>query len=106
MQHEETIACREGDRGETQGARTCQIFARPGRDPTDPSLLASYRRFNPWFAGIPDTELAAAMLAGDPALCRERLEGMRTDLGLKLPIVDLTGLPFDAARQALDALAP
>jgi alkanesulfonate monooxygenase SsuD/methylene tetrahydromethanopterin reductase-like flavin-dependent oxidoreductase (luciferase family) len=87
-------------------ARTCQIFARPGADPRDPSLLAAYRRFNPWFGAIPDAELAPAILAGDASDCRRRLDALRAELRLALPIVDLTGLASDAARHSLDALAP
>jgi alkanesulfonate monooxygenase SsuD/methylene tetrahydromethanopterin reductase-like flavin-dependent oxidoreductase (luciferase family) len=87
-------------------ARSCQIFARPGEDPADPALLAAYRRFNPWFGGIPDAELAGAVLAGAPADCRRRLDALRAELDLALPILDLTGLSHDAARRALDALAP
>jgi alkanesulfonate monooxygenase SsuD/methylene tetrahydromethanopterin reductase-like flavin-dependent oxidoreductase (luciferase family) len=99
-------ACRAHGRPAGSVARTCQIFARPGEDPADPALLASYRRFNPWFGGIPDAELAGAVLAGDPADCRRRLAALRTELGLALPVLDLTGLAHDAARRALDALAP
>ena len=87
-------------------ARTCQVFARPGADPRDPALLAAYRRFNPWFGAIPDAELAPAILAGEPEACRTRLAALRAELALALPILDLTGLPSDAARRALDALAP
>jgi len=87
-------------------ARTCQIFARPGEDPADPALLAAYRRFNPWFAGIPDAELAGCVLAGDTGDCRRRLEALRRELGLALPTLDLTGLSRDAARRAIDALTP
>jgi hypothetical protein len=98
--------CRALGRAATAIALTCQVFARPGHDPTDPALLAAYRRFNPWFGAIPDAELAGAILAGDPHECRSRLEALRTELHLALPIVDLTGLACDAARRALDALAP
>jgi alkanesulfonate monooxygenase SsuD/methylene tetrahydromethanopterin reductase-like flavin-dependent oxidoreductase (luciferase family) len=87
-------------------ARTCQIFVRPGADPRDPALLAAYRRFNPWFGTVPDTELAPALVAGDPSDCRRRLDALRGELRLALPIADLTGLDSDAARRALDALAP
>lgn len=97
-------ACRALGRPAGSIARTCQIFARPGADPADPALLAAYRRFHPWFGAISDAELAGAVLAGSPAACRERLVALRDELGLALPIVDLTGLPFDAARRALDAL--
>jgi alkanesulfonate monooxygenase SsuD/methylene tetrahydromethanopterin reductase-like flavin-dependent oxidoreductase (luciferase family) len=99
-------ACRALGRSPEAVALTCQVFARPGEDPADPALLAAYRRFNPWFGAIPDAELARAIVAGEPADCRRRLDGLRQELGLALPIVDLTGLPCDAARRALDALAP
>jgi alkanesulfonate monooxygenase SsuD/methylene tetrahydromethanopterin reductase-like flavin-dependent oxidoreductase (luciferase family) len=99
-------ACRKVGRPPGAVARTCQIFARPGADPGDPALLASYRRFNPWFGHIPDAELSRALLAGAPAECRRRLDALRQELDLALPILDLTGLARDAARRALDALAP
>jgi alkanesulfonate monooxygenase SsuD/methylene tetrahydromethanopterin reductase-like flavin-dependent oxidoreductase (luciferase family) len=99
-------ACRALGRPPGTIARTCQVFARPGEDPADPRLLAAYRRFNPWFAAIPDAELAGAVLAGEPAGCRRRLAALRHELGLALPILDLTGLDPDAAQRALDALAP
>ncbi len=87
-------------------ALSCQIFTRPGATPGDPALLASYRRFNPWFGAIPDAQLSAAIVAGPPRECRARLDALRSELQLALPIADLTGLPRDAARRALDALAP
>ena len=99
-------ACRARGRPVATLARTCQIFARPGEDPSDPALLAAYRRFDPWFAAVPDAELAGAILAGDAGDCRQRLDAVAAELGLALAIVDLTGLPRDAARRAIDALAP
>jgi alkanesulfonate monooxygenase SsuD/methylene tetrahydromethanopterin reductase-like flavin-dependent oxidoreductase (luciferase family) len=99
-------ACRALGRTEDAVARTCPVFARPGSDPRDPALLAAYRRFNPWFAAVPDAQLAGAILAGAPADCRRRLDALGEELGLALPIADLTGLAVDAARRALDALAP
>ena len=99
-------ACRKIGRPPGAVARTCQIFARPGEDSGDPALLASYRRFNPWFGDIPDAELSRALLAGAALDCRRRLAALRQELDLALPILDLTGLARDAARRALDALAP
>lgn len=97
-----------GERGRPPGsvALRCQVFVRPGEDPADPALLTCYRRFNPWFGAIPDAELSAAIVAGSPQECRARLAALREELQLELPIIDLTGLPRDAARRALDALAP
>ena len=99
-------ACQALGRPARAVALTCQVFTRPGEDPADPALLTAYRRFNPWFGAIPDAELAGAILAGDPEDCRRRIEALRTELGLALPIIDLTGLAFDAAQRAVDALAP
>jgi alkanesulfonate monooxygenase SsuD/methylene tetrahydromethanopterin reductase-like flavin-dependent oxidoreductase (luciferase family) len=99
-------ACRALGRSEDAVALTCPVFARPGEAPRDPALLAAYRRFNPWFAAVPDAALAGAIVAGAPGDCRRRLDALRDELGLALPIADLTGLGCDAARRALDALAP
>jgi alkanesulfonate monooxygenase SsuD/methylene tetrahydromethanopterin reductase-like flavin-dependent oxidoreductase (luciferase family) len=99
-------ACRALGRKEDAVALACPVFARPGEDPRDPALLAAYRRFNPWFGAVPDAALAAAIAAGAPADCRRRIEALRDELDLALPIADLTGLGSDAARRALDALGP
>jgi alkanesulfonate monooxygenase SsuD/methylene tetrahydromethanopterin reductase-like flavin-dependent oxidoreductase (luciferase family) len=99
-------AFRARGRGGGSLALTCPVFTRPGADPRDPALLAAYRRFNPWFRAVPDVELAGAIVAGEPVECRRRLDALRKELGVALPIVDLTGLPRDAARRALDAVAP
>jgi alkanesulfonate monooxygenase SsuD/methylene tetrahydromethanopterin reductase-like flavin-dependent oxidoreductase (luciferase family) len=99
-------ACRERGRPVGSVALRCPVFVRPGEDPADPALLASYRRFNPWFGAIQDAELLPAIVAGSAADCRARLTTLREELQLELPILDLTGLPRDAARRALDALAP
>jgi alkanesulfonate monooxygenase SsuD/methylene tetrahydromethanopterin reductase-like flavin-dependent oxidoreductase (luciferase family) len=99
-------ACRALGRQEDAVALACPVFARPGADPRDAALLAGYRRFAPWFAAVPDAALAGAIAAGPPADCRRRIEALRDELDLALPIVDLTGLDLDATRRALDALAP
>jgi len=77
-------------------------------DPSaSPSILpAGYRLFDPWFGANPDAELGSAIRAGTPRECPRHLDPLRGELHLALPIVDLTGLVYDAARRALDALAP
>ena len=35
-----------------------------------------------------------------------RIEAIRRDLGVDLPVIDCAGLHYDAARHAIDALAP
>ncbi len=99
-------ACRALGRLPDSVGLSCQVFTRPGEDPGSPALLAAYRRFNPWFGAIPDAQLSPAIVAGPPSECRARLDALRGELHLALPIIDLTGLPCDAARHALDALAP
>ncbi len=99
-------ACTERGRAPRTIARALQIFARPGLAPADPSLLAGFRRFHPWFADVSDVDVPRAVLCGGAAAARAQLERMRSDFGLELPIVDVTGLPAAEAAAALAALAP
>jgi alkanesulfonate monooxygenase SsuD/methylene tetrahydromethanopterin reductase-like flavin-dependent oxidoreductase (luciferase family) len=82
----------------------CWVFARPD-EPLDAALHA-YRRHAPWFRDLTPADAERAVLYGEPARCRERLERMRDELDLALPIVDLTGLDEPRALAALEALAP
>jgi len=97
-------ACRAHGRDPDAIARSLWIFARPGRDPGDPALRAEFRRWNPWFADVPDAELGEAIVAGDDAACRGRIATLRERLRLALPVVDCSGLDADAARRVVDAL--
>ena len=80
------------------------VFARPGASRAD--ALRDYRRHAPWFRALPDAEAGDAILWGEPARCRERLESLRRELAITLPIADLSGLAEPDAARALDALAP
>jgi hypothetical protein len=82
------------------------IFARPGRDPADPELRREFLRWNPWYGDLPLSELGEAILAGSPEGCRMRIDSIRGDLGIDLPVIDCSGLHYDAARHAIEALAP
>jgi alkanesulfonate monooxygenase SsuD/methylene tetrahydromethanopterin reductase-like flavin-dependent oxidoreductase (luciferase family) len=99
-------ACRRLGRDPRSIARSMWIFARPHGDPGDPALLAEYRRVNPWFADLADDDARDAIVAGPPDAARARLDALAQELGLELPVADLSGLGHDAVRQALDALAP
>jgi alkanesulfonate monooxygenase SsuD/methylene tetrahydromethanopterin reductase-like flavin-dependent oxidoreductase (luciferase family) len=80
------------------------VFARPGA--AREAALAAYRRHAPWFADLSPDDAARAVLFGEPARCRAELERIRGELGLALPIADLSGLDETSARSALEALAP
>ena len=80
------------------------MFARPFASAE--SAARDYRAHAPWFHGLDDREVERAILFGEPAACRDKLERMRQELELALPIVDLSGLDEAAAERALDALAP
>jgi alkanesulfonate monooxygenase SsuD/methylene tetrahydromethanopterin reductase-like flavin-dependent oxidoreductase (luciferase family) len=99
-------ACRACGRDPAAIERSLWVFARPGRDPGDPALRAEFRRWNPWFADVPDGELGEAIVAGDPADCRRTLAQLATELRLALPVLDCSGLDADAARQVIDAFSP
>jgi alkanesulfonate monooxygenase SsuD/methylene tetrahydromethanopterin reductase-like flavin-dependent oxidoreductase (luciferase family) len=99
-------ACRAEGRDPGSIARSLWIFARPGRDPADPSLHEEFLRLNPWFAGISAAERAEAIAAGSPGECRRRIVERARGLGLDLPVVDLSGTDPETAARALEALAP
>lgn len=79
------------------------VFARPGE--TREAAVTAYRRHAPWFASLDDAQAGDAVLWGDAARCRARLEELRVALDLALPIADLSGLDEAAAERALVALA-
>ncbi len=82
----------------------CWVFARPGAD--FEAAARAYRHHAPWFRGLVPGAVERAILYGDPEACREKLDRLREELDLALPIVDLTGLDEPSAEQALEALAP
>jgi alkanesulfonate monooxygenase SsuD/methylene tetrahydromethanopterin reductase-like flavin-dependent oxidoreductase (luciferase family) len=99
-------ACAAQGRDAAGIGRSMQIFARPDRDPADPALREEFLRWSPWYADLPEGELREAIVAGSPASCRARIEAIRRDLAIDLPVIDCGGLHHDAARHTIDALAP
>lgn len=99
-------ACRALGRDPAALERVLWIFARPEAAVGAPELRREFRRLNPWFTPIRDEEIDEAVLAGGAERCRTRLDELRRALRVDLPVVDLSGLGYDAARRALDALAP
>jgi Luciferase-like monooxygenase len=96
-------ACRAERRDPAEIRRRLWIFARP--EPLSRSeALAEFRRWNPWFRDLSDAELAPALAVGKPAECRERIASLAADLDLEMPVIDLSGLTADRAREALEAL--
>jgi len=99
-------ACAARKRSPREIERVLQVFARPALAPDSPELLAQFRRFHPWFADVPDTDVCRAVLCGGREAARAQLARMRSELALDLPVVDLTGLAPAAAADALDNFAP
>ena len=98
-------ACASAGRDPSEISRSMWLFTRVG-DPDDPTIRAAYRRFNPWFDGVPDARLGEAIVAGDAEACRARVDEIRDRLGIDLPVLDLSGLDADATRRVMQALAP
>jgi alkanesulfonate monooxygenase SsuD/methylene tetrahydromethanopterin reductase-like flavin-dependent oxidoreductase (luciferase family) len=99
-------ACQAEGRDPGGVSRSLWIFARPGSDPEDPSVREEFERFNPWFRGLPETDRREAIVAGSPAECRARIRSFAEQMGLDLPVLDLSGLDEPRAAAALEALAP
>lgn len=98
------LACEAIGRDPAEIRRQQWIFARVDADPE--AALAEFRGLNPWFAEIPDAEARSGLVLGSAADCRRRLAELARELGLELPIVDLSGLAAEPARRLLEALAP
>jgi alkanesulfonate monooxygenase SsuD/methylene tetrahydromethanopterin reductase-like flavin-dependent oxidoreductase (luciferase family) len=96
-------ACRQEGRDPGAIARRMLVFARVQMRPDRAGALRDFRRLNPWFADIPDAEIAPVLAAGDAAACRARLASSILPLGLELPVLDLTGADAATARLTLNA---
>ena len=99
------VACAAIGREPASIGRSVWVLARPDRGVDDASLLSEFRRWHPWFRGLPDGEVNQAILAGPALQCRDRIARVRSDLGIDLPVLDLAGLLQPEAESALEALA-
>jgi alkanesulfonate monooxygenase SsuD/methylene tetrahydromethanopterin reductase-like flavin-dependent oxidoreductase (luciferase family) len=97
-------ACGELGRDPASIARHLWIFTRlqVRRDPA--AALAGFRRFNPWFASLPDAELSGALLAGSGGDCAAGLRALCGELRIDLPVLDLSGLDLLEARRTLEEI--
>jgi alkanesulfonate monooxygenase SsuD/methylene tetrahydromethanopterin reductase-like flavin-dependent oxidoreductase (luciferase family) len=98
-------ACRRNGRDPAEIRRSMWIFTRPHGDSEDQEIRDEFRRLNPWFRTLSDDQLGEAIVAGSPEACRRRISEIAESFQLELPVADLSGLPHDAARRAIDALA-
>jgi alkanesulfonate monooxygenase SsuD/methylene tetrahydromethanopterin reductase-like flavin-dependent oxidoreductase (luciferase family) len=98
--------CRRIGRDPDTIARSLWVFTRVDPALDAAAVLPEFRRWNPWFASIPDEELRSAVAVGSADQCRRKLAELRDALRLDLPVVDLSGLAAGPARNALEALAP
>lgn len=97
-------ACASCGRDPKAIARSMWIFTRVRDRSEARAALGEFRRLNPWFADVPDAELAPGLVVGDAAHCRERLAALAGDFGLELPVIDLSGMDASAARRVLEAI--
>ena len=98
-------ACGRAGRSPDEIGRSMWIFTRVQERPDPAAAMEEFRRLNPWFAAIPDAEVAPSLVFGDGARCRARLASLAADLGLALPVADLSGVDAQSARRSLDGLA-
>jgi hypothetical protein len=99
-------ACARAGRDAASIARRMLIFTRVGPASGRTAALQEFRRLNPWFADLPDTEVLPALAVGDASACRAQLEALARPLALELPILDLTGADAATARRTLEAFPP
>jgi alkanesulfonate monooxygenase SsuD/methylene tetrahydromethanopterin reductase-like flavin-dependent oxidoreductase (luciferase family) len=97
-------ACERRGRSEAEISRSMLLFTRMDRDRA--SALGEFRRLNPWFHSIPDSELGPALVLGEAPRCRARIAELAAELRLDCPVLDLSGLEASAARRLLEALRP
>jgi alkanesulfonate monooxygenase SsuD/methylene tetrahydromethanopterin reductase-like flavin-dependent oxidoreductase (luciferase family) len=98
--------CRRLGRDRREIQRSMWIFTRVGGGSDAAASYREYRRLNPWFHSIPESELAEAMLLGAGPDCRARLDELVERLRLDWPVLDLSGLGAEATLRNLEALAP
>jgi alkanesulfonate monooxygenase SsuD/methylene tetrahydromethanopterin reductase-like flavin-dependent oxidoreductase (luciferase family) len=98
-------ACRLRGRDPSTIGRTMWLFTRVESSATDPEVLREFRRWNPWFPDVTEGELPEAVVAGPAGDCRDRLQAIRRELGVDLPVLDLSGLDRAAALRVMETLA-
>jgi alkanesulfonate monooxygenase SsuD/methylene tetrahydromethanopterin reductase-like flavin-dependent oxidoreductase (luciferase family) len=98
-------ACRRNGRNPAEIRRSMWIFTRPHGDSRKLETRDEFRRLNPWFQNLSDAQLGEAIVTGSPESCGRRISEITECFQLELPVADLSGLPHDAARRAIDALA-
>ncbi len=99
-------ACRTRGRDPDQIGRSMWIFTRVRQAANPAAALAEFRRLNPWFHWIPDSELAPSLVVGSADECRAKLAKLASTLRLTLPIVDLSGLDAAESHHNLEQLSP
>jgi len=98
-------ACHGIGRDPAEIRRSMWIFTRPHGDSGKLEIRDEFRRLNPWFQSLSDDQLGEAIVTGPPETCRRRISEIAESFQLELPVADLSGLPHDAARRAIEALA-
>jgi alkanesulfonate monooxygenase SsuD/methylene tetrahydromethanopterin reductase-like flavin-dependent oxidoreductase (luciferase family) len=98
-------ACRARGRDPASIGRSMWLWTRVGDPLPEAQVRAAYRRWNPWFADLPEAELREAIVSGPAGDCRRRIGEIRRSFGVDLPVVDLAGLDRPAAERVMESLA-
>ncbi len=70
----------------------------------DDALRRQYRAQHPWFSMLRDDEFDEAVLHGSPAACRERIDTIRREFRVDLPLLDMSHLDAARCRDAMERL--
>ena len=86
--------------------RSMLLFTRLAPDPDPAPFVGEFRRLNPWFRFLSDTEATEGLVVGSPDECLRRIAGLSRALSIARPTLDLSGVPAGEARRLLAALSP
>jgi alkanesulfonate monooxygenase SsuD/methylene tetrahydromethanopterin reductase-like flavin-dependent oxidoreductase (luciferase family) len=99
-------ACRHRGRDPNEIGRSMWIFTRIQQGSDTTAALAAFRRLNPWFRWIPDSEVVESLVIGSADECWAKLTTLASALKLTRPIIDLSGLDAAESRRCLEELSP
>ncbi len=98
-------ACRRLGRNPDSIERSMWLFTRVGAKATDSAVQKEFRKLNPWFSDVTESDLPNAIIAGSPDECLERITTLTSQFHLDLPIIDFSGLTAEDLTYQIKSLA-